>query len=171
MEPTAAIIPARSERQALDWSLVLVSQGIETRIERGGENQGWQLMVDPPDHERAFTAIRHYRAENRGRPWLQELPWSGLIFDLRGLAWFGLPVICFVLSETRFLQLKNQEESTNSLLTSRNTVLERLAYYQRLLGLQADPSAKGMTTADLTREELTEENFDQIWAYIRSRAQ
>ena len=106
MEPTAAIIRARSERQAMDWSLVLVSQGIETRIERGEENRGWQLVVDPPDHERALLAIRHYRAENRGRAWLQELPWTGLIFDWRSVAWFVLPVILLVLSETRFPHLR-----------------------------------------------------------------
>ena len=36
MEPTWAMIPAQSERRALDWSLVLASQGIETLID-GGE--------------------------------------------------------------------------------------------------------------------------------------
>ena len=38
--------------------------------------------------------------------------------------------------EVRFLQWKSAEESTKSLLTSRATALERLHYYQRLLGLR-----------------------------------
>lgn len=67
-----------------------------------------------------------------------------------------------MMQEMRFLQMKNAEESTNSLLTSRNTVLERLAYYQRLLGLPVDPNAKGLTASDLIREDLTEENFDEL---------
>src|SRR2546427_667390 len=42
-EPTGAIIPARSRRQAMDWSLVLLSQGIECIIEH--LDDGWALRV------------------------------------------------------------------------------------------------------------------------------
>ena len=47
--------------------------------------------------------------------------------------------------EVRFLQWKSAQEATNSLLTSRATALERLHYYQRLLGLPADPERAGYT--------------------------
>jgi Tc toxin complex TcA C-terminal TcB-binding domain len=74
-----------------------------------------------------------------------------------------------MMQEMRFLQLKNAEESTNSLLTSRNTVLERLAYYQRLLGLPVDPNATGLTVNDLIRDDLTEENFDDLLGNLVSK--
>jgi hypothetical protein len=64
--------------------------------------------------------------------------------------------------EVRFLQWKSTEESTKSLLTSRATALERLHYYQRLLGLPADQNAPDTLTLD--RSELTEENFDEAYS-------
>jgi len=101
MGPTIATIPARSERQAMDWSLVLVSQGIETRIERPEQDAGWRLVVDLPDHQRALAAIRQYRLENRRRPWVRELPWSGLIFDWRSLLWSLVLISVFVVDQAR----------------------------------------------------------------------
>ncbi len=98
METEAAIIPARSQQQAMDWSLVLLSQGIETTIEPAAEDHGWRLLVERPDYPRALQAIRQYRAENRRRPWVQELPWSGLIFDWRSVLWFLLLIGFYALS-------------------------------------------------------------------------
>ena len=66
--------------------------------------------------------------------------------------------------EVRFLQWKSAEEATNSLLTSRKPALERLRYYQRLLGLAADPSAP--ETLAFNRTELTEENFDDAYSAL-----
>ncbi len=63
--------------------------------------------------------------------------------------------------EVRFLQWKAAEESTKSLLTSRATALERLHYYQRLLGLPAEQNAPDALALD--RRELTEENFDDAY--------
>ena len=54
MQPMSAAIPARTERQAMDWSLVLVSQGIATTIERDPEANLWRLIIDAPDYPRAF---------------------------------------------------------------------------------------------------------------------
>src|SRR5713101_87528 len=101
MGPTVATIPARSERQAMDWSLVLVSQGIDTRIERPEQDAGWRLVVDLPDHQRALAAIRQYRLENRRRPWVRELPWSGLIFYWRSLLWSLVLISVFVVDQAR----------------------------------------------------------------------
>jgi hypothetical protein len=61
----------------------------------------------------------------------------------------------------RFLQWKQAEEATQSLLTTRATALEQLRYYQRLLGIPEDPNAP--ETLPLDRRELTEENFDEAY--------
>lgn len=66
--------------------------------------------------------------------------------------------------DVRFLQWKQAQEATKSLLTSRTTALERLHYYQRLLGLPADPNAPG--TISLKRQELTEQNFEDEYAKL-----
>lgn len=63
--------------------------------------------------------------------------------------------------DVRFLQWQSARESTQALLTSRATTLERLRYYQRLLGIPADPNAPD--TQPLDRRELTEENFDEAY--------
>ncbi len=88
-----ATINARTERQAMDWSLVLVSQGIEAIIERDAESGTWRLVVDALEHQRALNSIRQYRVENRRKVvWQQQIPWTGLIFDWRCL----LPIAVFV---------------------------------------------------------------------------
>jgi hypothetical protein len=66
--------------------------------------------------------------------------------------------------EVRFLQWKAAQEATSSLLTSRATALERLHYYQRVLGLPADQNAPDTITLD--RRELTEENFDEAYSAL-----
>jgi membrane associated rhomboid family serine protease len=99
VETTISIIPARSERQAMDWSLVLVSQGIENIIEGASEEHGWQLLVAPGDCGRALQALRQYRLENRNRIWVQPLPWTGLIFDWRSVVWFAVLAALFLVSE------------------------------------------------------------------------
>src|SRR5262249_54719762 len=64
----------------------------------------------------------------------------------------------------RFLQWQQAQKATESLLTSRDTALERLHYYQRLLGLPADQNAPDTLTLD--RRELTEENFDEAYGSL-----
>ncbi len=66
--------------------------------------------------------------------------------------------------DVRFLQWKAAEESTTSLLTGRKTALERLRFYQRLLGLPADPNAPEAITLD--RRALNERNFDAAHASL-----
>jgi Tc toxin complex TcA C-terminal TcB-binding domain len=62
--------------------------------------------------------------------------------------------------EVRFLQWKQAQESTESLLKSRASALERYRYYLRLLNLTPDSNA-APDTLPLDRRELTEENFDE----------
>src|SRR2546421_1302369 len=106
MEPAVTNIPARSRRQALDWSLVLVSQGIESTIEQPSDEAGWRLVVEGTDGQRAIRALRQYKAENPYPVWRRNLPWTGLIFDWRSLACALLLVLIFVLSETTHPNLR-----------------------------------------------------------------
>lgn len=73
--------------------------------------------------------------------------------------------------EVRFLQWKSAQESTTSLLTSRATALERLRYYQRLLGLPADQNAPDTLALDHSAKpddppKLTKENFDEAYTSL-----
>jgi hypothetical protein len=63
-----------------------------------------------------------------------------------------------------FLKWQSAREATQSLLTSRDTALERLRYYQRLLGLPADQNAPDDLALD--HRELTEENFDEAYGAL-----
>ena len=100
MQPMSVAIPVRTERQALDWSLVLVSQGIEAAIERDPEADRWRLVIDAPDYPRALQAIRLYRAENRHQIWRQQLPWTGLVFDWRSVLPLAFIVFLFAMEAT-----------------------------------------------------------------------
>jgi rhomboid protease GluP len=79
-------IPARSRREAMDWSLVLVSQGIETTID-SDEISGWGLTVPENDYQRALRVLEQYRAENRRWPWRQKISRRGILFDWGSLGW------------------------------------------------------------------------------------
>ncbi|HEV2647204.1 MAG TPA: hypothetical protein VGU46_12640 [Acidobacteriaceae bacterium] len=62
----------------------------------------------------------------------------------------------------RFLQWKHAQETTNSLLASRASAVERYKYYLRLMGQTPDPTAVPPTlTPD--RTELTETNWDDTY--------
>lgn len=67
--------------------------------------------------------------------------------------------------EVRFLQWKQAQEATESLLKSRAIVLERYKYYLRLLG-QSPDSSLAPDTLPLDRRVLTEENFDEEYAAL-----
>ena len=66
--------------------------------------------------------------------------------------------------EVRFLQWKAAQEATKSLLTTRASALQRLRFYERQLGLPADPNAPD--TLALDRSELTADNFDEVYAKL-----
>lgn len=100
VESPAAIIPTASERQAMDWSLVLVSQGIESVIEHDPESGRWQIVVNPADVSRAVNAIRLYTLENRQRRWQLAVPGTGLLFDWRCLACLLFFVLVFAFEAT-----------------------------------------------------------------------
>jgi len=79
----------------MDWSLVLVSQGIETGIHQAeNDGGGWVLTVSARDYEQALKTLRLYHLENRSWPWRQRLSWPPLHFDWGSLAWAGLLIFC-----------------------------------------------------------------------------
>lgn len=84
--PATAPISAWSERQAMDWSLVLVSQGIEVEIAQPNPTL-WQLLVAPADHARALNAIQRFRLENRHWAWRHLLPSGGIELHPAVLVW------------------------------------------------------------------------------------
>src|ERR1043166_1770732 len=111
MEPATARIPARSHRQAMDWSLVLVSQGIEALIENPAEGAGWGLVVGAQDYARALEAIRQYRLENREGPVRQEVFRPGFLFDWGSSGWAALVAIFFWLSTRADLRTPGSMDS------------------------------------------------------------
>lgn len=105
MNGPSAAIAARSKRQAMDWSLVLASQGIAAVIAR--KETGWVLIVDAPDCERAEDAIRQYQIENQSWGWRREVPGTGLLFHWGALPWaLGLAAI-YYWSMVRFPGLQS----------------------------------------------------------------
>ena len=79
------VILARNRRQAMDWSLVLISQGIESVVEPSED--AWMLQVQPPDHARALAMLRQYQLENRGWRWHASTPWPPVTFHFGAVAW------------------------------------------------------------------------------------
>jgi rhomboid protease GluP len=90
METGSTKIRVRSHRQAMDWSLVLVSQGIESTIQASQDGLEWGLLVPAQDYANALRALRQYRLENRGWPWRQEVFQQGYWFDWGAMAWLAL---------------------------------------------------------------------------------
>ena len=99
MDAETEVIPVPSHRQAMDWSLVLISQGIESVIEPADESRGWALRVAAGDYEPALSALHQYEWENRHWPWQREIFKPGLFFDWASLAWLLLLGVFFWLSE------------------------------------------------------------------------
>ncbi len=99
-------ISARSERQAMDWSLVLASQDIPTSIERVSERQ-WLLVVSASDYERARQAIRQFRLENRVWRWRQAILGQEVNFHWGSLLCCLLLALIHGLAATDFPGLRS----------------------------------------------------------------
>jgi membrane associated rhomboid family serine protease len=84
----------------MDWSLVLTSQGIEHTLHRE-EATGWMLAVAAADYSHALDQIRLYRLENRHWRWRKPFFQPDFYFDWSCLAWVGLNIFFYWLSETR----------------------------------------------------------------------
>ena len=106
MNSGMGIIPVRGERQAMDWSLVLASQGIEATILAPTEDHGWQLAVPEQEEPRALESIRLYRLENRRVRWRKPLPGTTLLLDWRAAGWCLLLVAWFAMEQTGWPHLR-----------------------------------------------------------------
>lgn len=82
----------------MDWSLVLLSQGIESVIEPDNEGASWSLIVASRDSERAFKTLRQYSAENRGWPWTGNIAGEQVRFDFGCVGWAFVMVLFYWLS-------------------------------------------------------------------------
>lgn len=91
-------LPCRSATQAQDWSLVLISQGIESVITQSGEDGSWTLEVTEADAPRAKQSIEAYERENK-TTWRREIRWTGLLFDGRAGLWFLACIAFHFLAE------------------------------------------------------------------------
>jgi rhomboid protease GluP len=80
------LIPAKDRKQAMDWSLVLASQGIEVSIEQVGEER-FVLQVAAADSSRAFQALKLYHKETRGWNWWLARPEEGSHFESLAMFW------------------------------------------------------------------------------------
>ena len=96
----------------MDWSLVLLSQGIESTIDYAEDNEaGWGLFVTELDRERALASICQYQLENRRWPWRQEMFKPGLLFDWASLLWVVLAGLFFWRQRVADLQSAGMMDS------------------------------------------------------------
>jgi hypothetical protein len=70
-----------------------------------------------------------------------------------------------LVQNVRFLQWQHAQETTNGLLKTRASALERYTYYLRLLGLVPDGTT-APATFPLDRRELTEANFNDAYSAL-----
>src|SRR5262245_42007169 len=66
------------------------------------------------------------------------------------------------MREVRFVQWKLAQETTQNLLATRDIVLERYSFFQKQLGLPADPNVPN--NLKIKSVPLTEETFDEAFA-------
>ena len=101
----APVIEARSQAQALDWSLVLISQGIESVPVRREGDGAWTLEIAGTDWERATESIAAYEREN-ATVWRREVKWTGLLFDARAVLPFAALILFHLLVERSSAEFK-----------------------------------------------------------------
>lgn len=65
--------------------------------------------------------------------------------------------------DTKFLQWKEAENATESLLSSRTSAFERYRHYKKILGTD-DTEINKLKTIDLARKDLNETVFDEVYA-------
>jgi rhomboid protease GluP len=137
-----AVITAHSKRQAMDWSLVLVSQGIEPIIEFDAETRKWELLVLPQEFDKSEEAIRQYRLENRGWGWRHELPGSQLEIHAGAVFW------CFFLIGVHWLATEVSERV--QILGQMDSALARQGQWWRLFTAVLLHSDLGHLMANVT---------------------
>ncbi len=82
----------------MDWSLVLVSQGIEPELHASIDGSPAELRVSVPEFERARQILAQYERENRHRRWRQQVTRTGLVYDWQSVGWGILLGVLYLLS-------------------------------------------------------------------------
>jgi membrane associated rhomboid family serine protease len=93
----ADLIPARNRHQAMDWSLVLASQGLEGSLLETADG-GFALSVPWEQSPAARAAIASFRAENRRWRWQRRIPSTPLFFHWGSLGWIMVLAVVAALS-------------------------------------------------------------------------
>lgn len=73
--------------------------------------------------------------------------------------------IAKLVQDVKFLQWKDSEAATESLIASRQVAFERYRHYKKILGV-SDSDIDKLKVIDLVRNELTEETFDEAWQQL-----
>jgi rhomboid protease GluP len=105
MDDAPLRISTRSKKRAMEWGLVLASQGIEAIINNSDE--GWFLLVPARDFDRAQATLRQYQLENRGWQWKHPLPQTDLLFHWGSMGWVAAIVALYYWSAVRFPGVRN----------------------------------------------------------------
>lgn len=92
-------LPAATQRRALDWSLVLASQGIQVSIEHGA-TAGWGLVVLEAEAEPARRAIALYEKENAHWPWQKPILDHRAVFDWAATLWLAAICLAYQLQSS-----------------------------------------------------------------------
>lgn len=77
---------ARSQKEAMEWSLALVSQGIESTLARD-DTAGWVLWLPSERRAEAEAVIRAYVRENRKWNWRRPFRSSTRLFHWGAAGW------------------------------------------------------------------------------------
>lgn len=91
--PTTRLISVRDAQQALEWSLALLSQGIESTVVEDDSSGVVALAVAADQCGTALRVLKQYHVENRGWGLRRELPVVHLSFNGWCVGWAALMVL------------------------------------------------------------------------------
>jgi membrane associated rhomboid family serine protease len=106
-----AVIRVRSQQLAFDYTLVLLSQGIESTVLH--DDAGWRLTLRPEDQERARSVLAQYRRENRGWAWREQLADAGTQLHWGAVLWCFFLAFFYWWAEVAGAGLKSRGEMSN----------------------------------------------------------
>lgn len=87
VDASTRLIAVRNQKQAREWSLALLSQGIESTIVEDDRSGALALEVDAGRSADALRILKIYHIENRGWGWQHELPVVHLSFSWTCVGW------------------------------------------------------------------------------------
>ncbi len=86
-------IGVRRLPKAREWSLVLISQGIESTIVPNKLERGWLLEIQPNQLQEALRVLEQYERENPRRIWKGDFLGTNTVFDWFSLVWVSWCVL------------------------------------------------------------------------------